>query len=309
MDQNKFAKTVPNLRARRLIESKRSCGDVLGNDVRNQEKDGIHDDIDDRRNEMVVKIPSLAFSLIRKPAIAKMGLPPLLMLSPINKLNSFDSVPTSRIQSRQRHPSPACASSSSSSFYQLSTLSSGSDIDVGEQPIDIVQQVDKKKQQRSPDRVDFASRNQSSGNVSFLDSHINKNNRLFSSMPSPMAMYGSMDSQNKLPPIQFSGGGSDGDCDVQDVFQIDSYNALQMCMSPQNNKNGFVDIRIPKFRFSLDNPFASRKSIRKRNALAADRKADGNAIVPFRISNYNGDFDTIRLKYVGSNKNNRRKSF
>jgi len=310
MDQNKFVKTVPNLRARRLIESKRTCGNALGNDVRNQEKDGIHDDISDRRNEIVVEIPSLVSSPIRKPAIAKMRLPPLLILSPINKLNSCDTVQAPRIQSCQRLPSPVWAPSSSSSSSLLSSLSSGSDIDVGEQPIDIIQQVDKKKQQRSPDKVDFASsRNQSFGKVSSLDSPIKKNNRLFSSMPSPMAMYGSMDSQNKLPPIQFSGGGSDGDCDVQDIFQIDSYNALQMCMSPQNNENGFLDIRIPKFRFSSDNPFASRKSVRKRNALAADRKAGGNAIVPFRVSNYNGDFDTIRLKYVGSNKNNRRKSF
>ena len=128
-------------------------------------------------------------------------------------------------------------------------------------------------------------------------------------MPSPMAMYGSMDSQNKLPPIQFSGGGSDGDCDVQDIFQIDSYNALQMCMSPQNNENGFLDIRIPKFRFSPDNPFASRNSMRRRSELTAELNAFDNAVVPFKLINYDNDYDTVRLKYLDGGKRNRRKSF
>lgn len=320
-DQRGIVKRATNLRTRRLIETKRTYDSVLGNDVRNPEKDDVSDDTNDRRSTIVVQIPSLTSSLRRNPAIAKMGLPPLLILSPASKVHTCNAVSTPTKYSYPAQSSPTWAPSSSSSS-QPSSVSCGSYIDVDEQPLGSVvsrftitkeqqPQIGKQKKKGSPDGVYLLSSEEQSSpsDSSSLSGPNKKTNRLSFSMPSPIAMYNSDDNQNKLPPIQFGVGCFEGDSNMEDMFYVDSYNALQMCMSPQNNDKGFMDIRIPKFRFSPDNPFASRKTRKKRNAKATDHAAIGNAIIPIKLSNYNKDYDTIRLKYVDSNKKNRRKSF
>ena len=194
-----------------------------------------------------------------------------------------------------------------------SSLNSSSTRDYGQQNRDVSaprlamnKEPQLKEKKGSPDGVDQAtSRDQSSGDET---SPIKSINRLSVSMPSPSSMYSSNDviksKQGQLPSIQFGGVASE-----DDAIQIDSYNALQMCMSPQNNNKGFMDIRIPKFRFSPDNPFASRNSMRRRSELTAELNAFDNAVVPFKLSNYDNDYDTVRLKYLDGGKRNRRKSF
>jgi hypothetical protein len=281
---------------------------VVGNDVRNEE---ICDGESDMKDVIAVQTPSTVSHPPRKSHVAKLGLPPLLILSPVNEFKFSDSLPTlTKHTLPYQSPVAWAPPSSSSSSSQPSSLSSDSERDYDLQSRDIFvprftmtkEQQCKLKQKGSPHGVDQASsRDQSSSDDLSLNSPIKPINRLSVSMPSPSAMYSSKD-QSLLPRIQFDGS-------EEDIFQIDSYNALQMCMSPQNNDKGFMDIRIPKFRFSSDNPFASRNSVRRPNILAAERLALGNTIVPFKVSSYNADYDTIRLKYIGCGKSNRRKSF
>lgn len=41
---------------------------------------------------------------------------------------------------------------------------------------------------------------------------------------------------------------------------LDNYNMAQLCISPDNNKNEFIEIRLPKIRFSETNPFKSKRN-------------------------------------------------